>query len=161
MDDRTDDGTKLHFIPTSFSISWWAESCSVRLSRGRDGLQPATSELPGCRFAWTTGRMDRGMTGRMDRGATGRMDDGTDSGEASFHPDVRSHCPSGFRGSFICSASGEASFVRFQGKLHLFGFRGSFICPVSGETSFVRLQGKLHLSGFRGSFIVALLYVIW
>ncbi len=110
MDDGTDDGTKLHFIPTSFSISWWAESCSVRLSRGRDGLQPATSELPGCRFAWTTGRMDRGTTGQMD--------DGTDSGEASFHPDVRSHCPSGFRGSFICPASGEASFVRLQGKLH-------------------------------------------
>jgi len=43
----------------------------------RDGVQPATSELPGCRSAWTTGRMDRGwMTGRM----TGR----TDSGEASF-----------------------------------------------------------------------------
>ncbi len=38
----------------------------------RDGVQPATSELSGCRFAWTTGRMDRGMTGR------------TDSGEASF-----------------------------------------------------------------------------
>ncbi len=42
----------------------------------RDGVQPATSELPGCPSAWTTGRMDRGMTGWM----TGR----TDSGEASF-----------------------------------------------------------------------------
>jgi hypothetical protein len=37
----------------------------------------------------------------MDSGTTGRMDDGMDSGEASFHPNVRSHCPSGFRGSFI------------------------------------------------------------
>ncbi len=43
----------------------------------RDGVQLATSELPGCPSAWTTGRMDRGrMTGRM----TGR----TDSREASF-----------------------------------------------------------------------------
>jgi len=43
----------------------------------RDGVKPATSELPGCPSAWTTGRMDRGrMTGRM----TGR----TDAGEASF-----------------------------------------------------------------------------
>ncbi len=38
---------------------------------------------------------------RMDDRKDGQRDDGTDSGEASFHPDVRSHCPSGFRGSFI------------------------------------------------------------
>jgi hypothetical protein len=34
-----------------------------------------------------------------------RFDDATDSGEASFF----GHCPFGFRGSFICPASGEAS----------------------------------------------------
>jgi hypothetical protein len=51
-----------YFIPGLFpSHSWWAESCSVRLSREmvcRDGVQPATLELPGCPSAWTTGRMD-------------------------------------------------------------------------------------------------------
>jgi hypothetical protein len=41
------------------------------------------------------------------------MDDEMDSGEASFHPDVRS-----------------------QGKLHSSGFKGSFIRPTSGEASF-------------------------
>jgi hypothetical protein len=40
-------------------------------------VQPATSELPGCPSAWTTGPMDRGTTG---------TDDGT----------------GGFRGGFIC-----------------------------------------------------------
>ncbi len=42
-------------------------------------MQPATLELPGCQFAWTTGRMDKGTTRRMD--------DGTNSEDASFHPD--------------------------------------------------------------------------
>ncbi len=51
-----------YFIPGLFpSHSWWAESCSVRLSRV-DGVQPATSELPGCPSTWTTGPMDRGTT---------------------------------------------------------------------------------------------------
>ncbi len=43
----------------------------------RDCVQLATSELPGCPSAWTTGQMDRG---RMTRRMTGRPD----SGEASF-----------------------------------------------------------------------------
>ncbi len=42
----------------------------------RDGVQPATLELPRCRFAWTTRWMDRGLMGWM----TGRMN----LAEASF-----------------------------------------------------------------------------
>jgi hypothetical protein len=38
-----------------------------------------------------------------------RLDDGTDSGEAS----LSGHCPSGFRGSFICPASREASLFLY------------------------------------------------
>jgi hypothetical protein len=57
---------KLHFIPTSFTISdmqlWkWQVLCYPPPTPP----QPATSELPWCRFAWTTGRMDRGTTGRI------------------------------------------------------------------------------------------------
>ncbi len=44
-----------------------------RQTQQRDGVQPETSELPGCPSAWTTGRMDRG-----------RMTRRTDSEEASF-----------------------------------------------------------------------------
>jgi len=61
------------------SHSWWATSFNIcfisfsffvgrklqRQTQQRDGVQPATSELPGCRSAWTIGR----MTGRADSGA--------------------------------------------------------------------------------------------
>jgi hypothetical protein len=91
-----------YFIPGLFpSHSWWAESCSVRLSRGRDGVQSATSELPGCPSAWTTGRIHGRLHFSSRRPlivssipssvATVRPD----SGEASFY------CLSGFRGGFI------------------------------------------------------------
>ncbi len=61
MDDGMDDGTKLHFIPTSFSISWWAESCSVRLSGMVCSRQPRSFQGVDSRGrpdGWTEGRRD-------------------------------------------------------------------------------------------------------
>jgi hypothetical protein len=82
-----------------------------------------------------------------------QTDDGTDSGKLHSSDTVR-------------PASGEASSVRLQGKLHPSGFRGSFIVPLLYvgwrdefrgsfilRTLSVWRQGKLHPSGFRGSFI--------
>ncbi len=60
----------------------------------------------------------------MDDGTDDGMDDGT---KLHFIPTSA---------ATVRPASGEASIVRFQGKLHLSGFRGSFICPASGEASF-------------------------
>jgi hypothetical protein len=58
-----------------------------------------------CRFAWTTRRMDRGTTGTDD--GTGRFRGGFISHPGRqvtpslYLATVRSHCPSGVRGSFI------------------------------------------------------------
>ncbi len=68
-------------------------------------MQPVTSDLPGCRFAWTTRRMDRGTTGMDDK--TGGFRGGSISHPGRqvtlslYLATVRSHCSSGVRGSFI------------------------------------------------------------
>ncbi len=55
----------------------------------RDGLQPATSELPGCPSAWTTGRIQ------------GKFHFIPTSFNSFIHLVICSYCPSSFRGGFI------------------------------------------------------------
>ncbi len=99
---------------------------------------------------WTEGRQDGWTTGRIEwklhfiptSAATVRPA----SGEASF---VR------FQGSFIGPASGEASFHRLHtdsGEAdQMDGFRGSFIA---------QLQGRLHSVGLTLAFLYRMLFLV-
>ncbi len=78
-----------YFIPGLFpSHSWWAESCSVRLSRG----WCAAGNLGASRVSMTTGRIQ------------GKFHFIPTSFNSFIHPVIRSYCPSGFRGSFTTSS---------------------------------------------------------
>jgi hypothetical protein len=81
-----------------------------------------------------------------------RMDDGTDSGEASFHPDIlypRPFLPPQEPKLLACASL--AIFTYYSS-----GLRGSF----TTSSLYLATIHSYYPSGLRGSFILPLIYVI-